>query len=298
MPFQSQAWLQNVKQIVLGRQPWRPEDEYAYYCVTGDLVRAHAENQVRFEREAHVFGLELARSMGILDTERLRNSRVLDIGAGECALTAALAIAARAAEVVAVDAVPKQIWAPASQHRDVPNLKFVIADAANLPYEVGSFDLALAHLMLHHIEPIGPVFAEMFRVLRPGGQFVAMEPAPIAGMLGHHEISKNEAPVAARVFAEQARNAGFIDIEIKYWWHRMSTSILGPFSPGYRLVAKVPGSSAGARVRLRRPLAAMKLPGLLIDTACRFEHTAVKQAQDIIAVFRTLSGIDGFRGLN
>ena len=232
MPFQWQAWLQNVKQILAARQPWRPEDEYAYYCVTPDVVRLHAEHQVEFERQAHVLGLQLARSMGILDGKKLQRSRVLDIGAGECVLTEALALAAGAAEVVAVDAVPKQIWAPAAHHRDASNLRFVVADATNLPYENGSFDLAVAHLMLHHIEPVGPVFTEVFRVLRPGGVFVAMEPAPIAGMLGHDVLSKNEAPVAAKLFVRQARDAGFVDIEIKYWWERLQTSVLRPLLSG------------------------------------------------------------------
>jgi SAM-dependent methyltransferase len=296
MLLQRHAWLQNVKQILLGRQPWSPEDEYAYYCVTPQLVQLHAQHQLEFEREAHLAGLQLARSMGILDAAKLARSRILDIGAGECVLTEALARAAGAAEVIAVDAVPKQLWAPAAHYRDASNLRFVIADATDLPYETASFDLAVAHLMLHHIEPVGPVFSEVFRVLRPGGVFVAMEPAPIAGMLGHEVISKNEAPVAARVFVAQARKAGFVDVEVKYWWERLRTSALGPFSPGYRLIARTPGSAAEGHVKLRRPLVPMVLPGLLLDSGCRFAATAVKQASEIAEVWRQLGPIEGFQG--
>ncbi|HEY8456461.1 MAG TPA: methyltransferase domain-containing protein [Actinopolymorphaceae bacterium] len=46
------------------------------------------------------------------------------------------------------------------------------ADAEGLPYPDGSFDLVIGHAVLHHIPDVEEAFAEMLRVLRPGGRFV------------------------------------------------------------------------------------------------------------------------------
>ena len=41
-------------------------------------------------------------------------------------------------------------------------------DAAELPFEDGSFDLVLGHAVLHHLPALERSFAEFARVLRPG----------------------------------------------------------------------------------------------------------------------------------
>ena len=51
-------------------------------------------------------------------------------------------------------------------------------DAAELPFEDGSFDLVLGHAVLHHLPALERSFAEFARVLRPGGTlFFAGEPS-------------------------------------------------------------------------------------------------------------------------
>jgi ubiquinone/menaquinone biosynthesis C-methylase UbiE len=44
-----------------------------------------------------------------------------------------------------------------------------VADAEQLPFEDGSFDLVLGHAVLHHIPDLPRAFAEFQRVLSPGG---------------------------------------------------------------------------------------------------------------------------------
>jgi ubiquinone/menaquinone biosynthesis C-methylase UbiE len=46
------------------------------------------------------------------------------------------------------------------------------ADAEELPFEDGSFDLVLGHAVLHHIPDLEQAFSEFNRVLRPGGAIV------------------------------------------------------------------------------------------------------------------------------
>jgi ubiquinone/menaquinone biosynthesis C-methylase UbiE len=47
-----------------------------------------------------------------------------------------------------------------------------VADAEELPFPDESFDLVIGHAVLHHIPDLDRAFAEVLRVLRPGGRFV------------------------------------------------------------------------------------------------------------------------------
>ena len=47
-----------------------------------------------------------------------------------------------------------------------------VADAEQLPYDDDTFDLVMGHAVLHHIPDLDTAFAEILRVLKPGGRFV------------------------------------------------------------------------------------------------------------------------------
>jgi ubiquinone/menaquinone biosynthesis C-methylase UbiE len=47
-----------------------------------------------------------------------------------------------------------------------------VADAEQLPYDGGCFDLVVGHAVLHHIPDVELALREVLRVLRPGGRFV------------------------------------------------------------------------------------------------------------------------------
>lgn len=61
----------------------------------------------------------------------------------------------------------------------------VVADAENLPFEDNSFDVAIMDAVLEHIPDVGKAFAEVGRVLKPGGVFIGY----VAFMECFHEIS-------------------------------------------------------------------------------------------------------------
>lgn len=51
------------------------------------------------------------------------------------------------------------------------NFKYQVIDAEDIPYEDESFDVVIANHMLYHVDDIEKVLSEIYRVLKPGGQF-------------------------------------------------------------------------------------------------------------------------------
>jgi ubiquinone/menaquinone biosynthesis C-methylase UbiE len=52
------------------------------------------------------------------------------------------------------------------------NVSGLVADAEHLPFADSSVDLVVGHAVLHHVPDLDALFAEVNRVLRPGGRFV------------------------------------------------------------------------------------------------------------------------------
>ena len=103
------------------------------------------------------------------------DERALDVGTGVGAVAFALAPLVR--EVVAVDSAQELL--DEARKAAPANVELVEADAARLPFEDGSFDLACAVRLMHHVRRPELVFAELTRVVRAGGRvFVADQIAP------------------------------------------------------------------------------------------------------------------------
>ena len=104
---------------------------------------------------------------------------VLDIGCG----TGTLALAARRrvgpkARVAGIDPSPEMIArARKKARRAGVEVAFDTAVAEQLPFEAGSFDIVMGTLMLHHLpeDARQRCIAEVRRVLKPGGRFLALD---------------------------------------------------------------------------------------------------------------------------
>ena len=80
------------------------------------------------------------------------------------------------------------------------------ADAEALPFEDGSFDLVLGHAVLHHLPDLERAFAELNRVLAPGGRIAfAGEPSRLGDRLA--AIPKHAAVAIAPLWRAVIRAA-------------------------------------------------------------------------------------------
>lgn len=95
-----------------------------------------------------------------------RDQRVLDVGCGPGALTSELVRRLGPASVAAVD--PSQSFVAAARERH-PGVEVHLAAAERLPFSDGSYDIALAQLVVHFMAQPVVGLREMSRVTRPRG---------------------------------------------------------------------------------------------------------------------------------
>ena len=74
--------------------------------------------------------------------------------------------------VIGIDVDPEQIELARKGTNNTPNIRFLEADATNLPLDDSSFDVVLSFGVFHHILNWQDALKEIKRVLRPGGYFV------------------------------------------------------------------------------------------------------------------------------
>jgi SAM-dependent methyltransferase len=126
--------------------------------------------------------------------------RSLEIGAGTGYFSLHLLMSGIAARATCSDISPGmlQVLESNAQRLGV-EVDTRVADAEELPFEDESFDLVLGHAVLHHIPDLPRAFAEIERVLRPGGSIVfAGEPSRygdrIAGVPKRAAVRAEAAP--------------------------------------------------------------------------------------------------------
>jgi SAM-dependent methyltransferase len=99
--------------------------------------------------------------------------RLLEVGSGEGGNL--FHLGPRGDPTVGLDyAASKVVFAS----RAIPWARFVCADARHLPFRSGAFERVFCRDLLHHLEADATegAVAEMFRVCRPGGEVVLIEP--------------------------------------------------------------------------------------------------------------------------
>ncbi len=105
--------------------------------------------------------------------------QVLDVGCGTGALTAALATATDATQIVGIDPQPGLLHAARQRLGECwetrPRIAFDCAGAGDIPHPDGRFDASLSLLSFHHFRSDVRALPEMRRATRPGGIVAACE---------------------------------------------------------------------------------------------------------------------------
>ena len=104
-----------------------------------------------------------------LDELKISPAAVLDLGAGTGHGARALKQRFPKSLVVAVDIAPGMLGRAKAQSRWLRRFERVGADAYSLPFRDGAFQLVFSSLMLQWCDDLDAVFAEIARVLAPGG---------------------------------------------------------------------------------------------------------------------------------
>jgi SAM-dependent methyltransferase len=105
-----------------------------------------------------------------------------------------------------------------------PDSNWQVANACQLPFADGSFDVVAYSSVLHHIPNFRTALVEALRVLRPGGQAFAFDPNllhpamalfrwPRSPLYSSKGVSPNESPLLARELRTAFRSAGFVDLQ-------------------------------------------------------------------------------------
>jgi len=104
-----------------------------------------------------------------LDLVKMQPDRILDLGSGTGHCIPDLFVRYKKAQVVALDIALPMLEHARKRGRWLRRPRCICADAERLPFADSRFDLVFSNLMLQWCVELEAVFAELQRVLRPGG---------------------------------------------------------------------------------------------------------------------------------
>lgn len=115
--------------------------------------------------------------------------------------------------------IDESLARPLAERLDGTNVAVVVADATALPFEDGRFSAVASFTMLHHVpspELQDRLFAEVARVLRPGGVFLGTDSLDSPEFRAFHEDDVC-VPLDPLTLAARLERAGFSGIDLQVW---------------------------------------------------------------------------------
>lgn len=98
-----------------------------------------------------------------------RGATIVDLGCGPGDLVVEISRRVKDARITGLDLSPSMLlWAGRHATTD-GRIKFLVGDAVEMPFDDASVDMVVSTLSMHHWDDPSGVFAEIDRVLRPGG---------------------------------------------------------------------------------------------------------------------------------
>lgn len=160
------------------RKERRPAADADDGGVAAAILTGRKESEVRMTAVEKLFvnspghGDSVARQAETLlgKVEAPAAGTYLDVGCGLGAAARRIA-QSRPLSVVGIDVDPRQI-AGARQAGVLPNLEFLVMDAAELRFRGAAFDVVASSKTTHHVPNFRQALREMIRVLKPGGYLI------------------------------------------------------------------------------------------------------------------------------
>lgn len=155
-----------------------------------------------------------------LERDNIVARRALDFGAGVGYSVPFFARHLPAARVTCLDVSRKSLQVGAARHGSAA--EFEHFDGRTVPHADGTFDVALASCVFHHIPQVEHValLAEIRRVLQPHGRLFVFEHNPLNPLTRHAvnscEFDERAVLIHAPAMRKRVLAAGFRDAEVSY----------------------------------------------------------------------------------
>jgi SAM-dependent methyltransferase len=163
--------------------------------------------------------------------------RAIEIGCGEGRVTRDLK--ARSHRIVGVDVAPTMVRLASEAD---PDGEYVQADAARLPFDDGTFDLAVAFNSLMDIDDMPAAVREAARVLEPEARFCICITHPMRDA-GRFEESGRDAPLVIRESYFEKRRYELsvardgLELHFRSWAHPLETYMRALEAAGFLIEA-------------------------------------------------------------
>jgi SAM-dependent methyltransferase len=208
----------------------------------------------------------LAPQLRILRRYLRPETRLLEIGPGDCALSVVLA--ERVRQVYGLDVSEK-----ITQRVSLPaNFELILSDGTSVPLPPGSVDVAFSNQLMEHLHPDDALeqLEGIWRALRPGGVYICITPNRLNGP---HDISQHFDPVATGFHLKEYtvgelgrlfRQVGFRRVQSFLGWRGHGLPV--PAAPVVACESALAALPPGPRLRLGRTLGRAFLGVRLVGT--------------------------------
>jgi ubiquinone/menaquinone biosynthesis C-methylase UbiE len=161
---------------------------------------------------------------------RVKGKKVLDIGCGTGIQTEMLKT--WGAEVVGSDLSEGQVGIA---RREYPDIEFFVENAINTHFKDEEFDLVAASMMVNYFEDLRPLFTEVFRVLKTGGQFVFSGQHPFKEYLRKEKTKDGYRFYLDAYYRTEPYLCEIFDIHLTHYRHTIQTIFDALLDAGFRV---------------------------------------------------------------
>ena len=170
-----------------------------------------------FMNRAMTFGLDRGwRKKAIGEIARTEARHILDIACGTGDMAILMAQTIPTAEVVGIDLSPEMLKEGRKKvisHGLAGRITLVEGDSLSMPFDDASFDAVTVAFGVRNFENLEKGYAEMLRVLRPGGKLIVLELATPQGFLtglGYKFYTRCLIPAVGKIVSGDSRAYSYL----------------------------------------------------------------------------------------